>query len=144
VILIDTNLWLYAALEETPQHHQAKAWLEAVLNGNEAVALPWNVVLAVLRISTQSRLMLKPLSSLLALELVEGWLQQPLVDLVQPGPDHWRVLSRFIREVGTAGSLTSDAHLAALAMEHDCTLCSADNDFRRFQGLRFRNPLTSP
>ncbi|MFO8237865.1 MAG: TA system VapC family ribonuclease toxin [Prochlorococcaceae cyanobacterium] len=141
MILIDTNLWLYATLQESRRHSQAKAWLEATLNGNGAIALPWSVALAVLRISTQSRLMVQPLSPAQALELVEGWLGHPLVEVLQPGPSHWSVLRLLIQEAGTAGNLTSDAHLAALAIEHDCTLCSADNDFRRFPGLRFRNPL---
>ena len=144
MILIDTNLWLYASLQESPQHNQTKAWLETTFNGNEAIALPWSVVLAVLRISTQRRLMLQPLSPAQALALVEGWLRHPLVEVVQPGPSHWSVLRLLIQEAGTAGNLTSDAHLAALAIEHDCTLCSVDSDFRRFPGLRVRNPLTSP
>ena len=141
MILIDTNLWLYATLRETPRHDADKAWLEATLNGDEPIALPWNVVLAVLRISTQSRLMLQPLRPVQALTLVDGWLQHPLVELVQLGPANWGLLRQLIEQAGTAGNLTNDAHLAALAIEHNCTLCSADNDFRRFPGLRFRNPL---
>ncbi len=126
MILIDTNLWLYAALRETPHHSAAKAWLEATFNGDESIALPWCVVLAVLRISTQHRLML-----------------HPLVEVPQPGPRHWIVLRRLIEEGGTAANLTSDAHLAALAIEHNCLLCSTDSDFRRFAGLRFSNPLSA-
>jgi toxin-antitoxin system PIN domain toxin len=141
VILIDTNLWLYAALQETPQHSAAKPWLEARFNDDDPIALPWSVVLAVLRISTQSRLMQQPLSSSQAIALVEGWLDHPLVTVLQPGPSHWGILRRLLQNAGTAGNLTSDAHLAALAIEHNCTLYSADSDFRRFPGLRFRNPL---
>ena len=142
MILIDTNLWLYAVLQESPQHSSTKAWLEATFNANEPIALPWSVVLAVLRISTQSRLMQQPLSPTKALELVETWLEHPLVTVVQPGPGHWSILRLLIQEAGTAGNLTSDAHLAALAIEHNCTLYSADSDFLRFPGLRFRNPLS--
>lgn len=141
MILIDTNLWLYASLQETPHHIAAKAWLERQLNGDEAIALPWSVVLAVVRISTQSRLMRHPLSPSQVLMLVDGWLQHPLVNVVQPGAGHWETLCQLIRTAGSAGNLTSDAHLAALAIEHDCTLCSADSDFGRFPGLRFHNPL---
>lgn len=141
MILIDTNLWLHASLRESPHHRAAKAWLESVFNGDEAIAMPWSVVLAVLRISTQSRLMQHPLSPAQALELLEGWLQHPLVNLVQPGSGHWETLCQLIETAGTAGNLTSDAHLAALAIEHDCQLCSADSDFGRFPGLRFLNPL---
>ena len=142
MILIDTNLWLYATLEESPKHSKAKAWLESCFNGETAIAMPWSVVLAVLRISTQSRLMLRPLSPDQAMELVESWLQHPLVEVVQPGPSHWSVLRVLLEGAGTAGNLTSDAHQAALAIEHNATLCSADSDFRRFPGLRFRNPLS--
>jgi toxin-antitoxin system PIN domain toxin len=141
VILIDTNLWLYAALEELPHHGTARAWLEAALNGSEPIALPWSVILAVVRISTQPRLMTRPLRPEQALDLVDGWLRLPLVEVVEPGPRHWSLLRRLIGEAGTAGNLTADAQLAALAIEHDCTLYSADNDFRRFAGLRFRDPL---
>ncbi|MCP9801997.1 PIN domain-containing protein [Cyanobium sp. T1G-Tous] len=92
-------------------------------------------------ISTQSRLMQMPLTTAQALELEAGWRQHPLVAELQPGPSHWSVLRLLLQEAGTAGNLTSDAHLAALAIEHNCTLCSADSDFRRFPGLRYSNPL---
>ena len=141
MILIDTNLWLYASLRELPHHVQAKRWLEDTINAQEPIALPWNVVLGVLRISTQARLLQNPLRPSQAMELVDGWLQQSSVDLVEPGPAHWTILCRLIGEVGAAGNLTSDAHLAALAIEHDWSLCSADSDFRRFPGLRWFNPL---
>ena len=142
MILIDTNLWLYACLQELPQHRQAKAWLETVMGANEPVALPWNVVLAVLRICTQQRLMLQPLAPEQALNLVGGWLEHPLVQVVEPGPIHWTILRGLLQQVGTIGNHTNDAHLAALAIEHNCTLCSADAGFRRFAGLRFHNPLS--
>ncbi|MEI6830896.1 MAG: type II toxin-antitoxin system VapC family toxin [Synechococcaceae cyanobacterium ELA445] len=141
MILIDTNLWLYATLRELPQHERARQWLESTINGDEPIALPWSVLLGVVRISTQARLMRQPLTPAEALDLVEGWLQQPLVQLVVPGPDHWSLLRQLLHAVGSAGNLTPDAHLAALAISSDSLLCSADNDFRRFPGLRFLNPL---
>ena len=106
MILIDTNLWLYASLQEMPQHSRARTWLESVLNGDEPVALPWTVVLAVLRISTQAMLMQRPLQPEQALNLVEGWLQHPLVERLEPGPSHWSLLRLLIAEAGTAGNLT--------------------------------------
>ena len=141
MMLIDTNLWLYGSLLELPHHSLAKRWLENTINGQEPIALPWSVVLGVVRISTQARILQNPLSPSQALDLVDGWLQQPMVELVEPGPDHWDILRQLIGGAGTAGNLTSDAHLAALAIEQDCTLYSADSDFRRFPGLRYRNPL---
>jgi toxin-antitoxin system PIN domain toxin len=142
MILIDTNLWLYACFKELPEHPRSRAWLESVMNGDEPVALAWNVVLAVLRISTQQRLLQQPLRPSQALELVDGWFNHPVVQIVEPGPRNWSILSGLLAEAGTAGNHTNDAHLAALAIEHRCTLCSADAGFRRFTNLRVHNPLS--
>lgn len=141
MILIDTNLWLYACLKELPQHRQARSWLESVMGADEPVVLAWNVMLAVLRLTTQQRLLQRPLRPEQALELVESWIAHPLVQVVEPGPQHWTLLRLLLEQEGTIGNRTNDAHLAALAIEHNCTLCSADNGFRRFTGLRFTNPL---
>lgn len=141
MILIDTNLWLYACLRELPQHSKAHTWLNTVLNGEEPVALPWNVVLAVLRLSTSPAVLQQPLQPVIACDLVEGWLGHPLVHALDPGPRHWTILAGLIKDCGKAGNLVNDAHLAALAIEHGCLLCSCDADFGRFPGLRFQNPL---
>jgi predicted nucleic acid-binding protein len=47
----------------------------------------------------------------------------------------------LLERLGTAGNLTADAHLAALAIEYQAELHSTDADFSRFSGLRWRNPL---
>ncbi|MDT8321085.1 MAG: PIN domain-containing protein [Xanthomonadales bacterium] len=70
-----------------------------------------------------------------------GWLSQPCAQAINPGERHWLILSRLLQRAGTAGNLTNDAHLAAIAIEHNARLYSADNDFRRFDGLNFENPL---
>ena len=85
MILIDANLFLYASLRELPRHPQARAWLDEVLNGDQLVGLPWMVVLAVLRISTNPRVLQQPLPADQALGLIEGWLDHPLVQTIEPG-----------------------------------------------------------
>jgi toxin-antitoxin system PIN domain toxin len=77
-----------------------------------------------------------------AFDLAAAWLDQPVVTVIHPGPRHLSVLRELLRPVGTAGNLTSDAHLAALALEHNAELCSCDGDFARFPGLRWQNPLS--
>ncbi|MFN4865921.1 MAG: type II toxin-antitoxin system VapC family toxin [Cyanobium sp.] len=141
MILIDTNVWLYACLSDTPHHPPCRAWLEDVLSGEEPIALPWQVAISVLRISTQPKLLSRPLTLEQALQLVEGWLSHPLVEVLTPGERHWSIQQQLLLQVGIAGNLSNDVHLAALALEHDCSLCSADADFRRFPGLRLINPL---
>ena len=139
--LVDVNVLLYAVDETSPQHERARGWLEAVLSGTETVALTWLVLLAFVRLSTRAAVFTAPMTADEALDIVDGWLAQPAVVLVHPTDRHVAVLRRLLGSVGTAGNLTTDAHLAALAIEHGAVLCSADADFSRFAGLTWQNPL---
>jgi hypothetical protein len=141
MIVADANLLLYALHADMPRHAAAKRWLEQCLAAEEPLALCWVVILAVVRICTNSRLFPNALKTGQALEVVQAWLDQPVVLVLHPGPQHWQILSGLLHQAGTAGNLTMDAHLAALAIEHDGVVHSCDADFRRFPGLRFLNPL---
>jgi toxin-antitoxin system PIN domain toxin len=105
------------------------------------VGLPWLVLLAFLRLTTRTGLFQKPLAVETAFDLIDAWLQQPSVTVPEPTARHLRTLRDLVLPLGTGGNLTSDAHLAALAIEHGAEVCSTDNDFARFRGLRWRNPL---
>lgn len=142
--LVDANLLIYAVNSDLPQHQLARSWLESVFSGNEAVGLPWVSVMAFLRLSTHARVFSTPLSVEMAAAYVDEWLAQPPVSLVVPGAKHWAILKTLLLNTGTGGNLTTDAHIAALALETGGTVCSADNDFRRYPGLRHINPLTTP
>jgi len=141
VILVDANLLIYAVDRDSPHHAPARRWLEEALSGSESLGIPWIVALAFLRIMTHPSVMRKPLTAENALGYVDGWLRQPFVRLIGPGEKHWPILRNLLKASGTAGNLTSDAHLAALAIEHGGTIASADNDFRRFAGVTHINPL---
>ena len=141
--LVDANLLLYAVDESSPQHEPARTWLEDALSGTESVGFAWTVLLAVLRLSTQPRIFANPLGVDEAFELVDGWLGEPRATAVHPTARHPAILRALLEPLGTAGNLTTDAHLAALAIEHGAELCSADADFARFPGLRWTNPIPS-
>jgi len=143
VILLDANLLIYAIDSDSPHHAKSRRWLEETLSGDTAVGLPWLVALAFIRITTRAGIMGSPLSPEQAIGFVDGWLAQPYVVLVGPGENHWPVLRNLLLATGTAGNLTSDAHLAALAIEHGCGIASADNDFLRFPGVTLVNPLAN-
>lgn len=140
--VVDVNLLLYAVNRDSAHHARTKAWLEAVLSGDAPVALPWTVVLGFLRLATSARVFPHPLEPQQAIELVDGWLARPQVVALSPGDEHWQVFKDLLTESGTAGNLTTDAHLAALAIEHGAELCSTDGDFARFRRLRWVNPVT--
>jgi hypothetical protein len=143
VILIDANLLIYAIDADSAQHARARRWLEETLSSDTAVGLAWIVVLAFVRITTRAGIMRNPLTPDRAIGFIDAWLAQPYVAFIAPGEGHWPVLRNMLLSGGTAGNLTSDAHLAALAIEHGCVVASADNDFRRFAGVTLVNPLDS-
>ncbi|MGL4174670.1 MAG: TA system VapC family ribonuclease toxin [Dermatophilaceae bacterium] len=93
-----------------------------------------------LRISTQRRVFPRPLALDDALEVVDGWLGQPTVTVLHPTSHHHLLLAELLREVGVAGKLVGDAHLAALAIEHRATVISFDADFARFARVRWQRP----
>ena len=107
------------------------------------IALPWVVILGFLRLVTHRQIAANPLSVGAACEIVESWLARPQVAVLQPGDRHPTILFGLLRALGTGGNLTTDAHLAALALEHDLEICTTDRDFGRFPHLRWRNPLTA-
>ena len=139
--LVDVNLLLYAVDESSPHHGVARPWLEDELSGSETFALAWAVLLAFVRLATNPRVFAAPLAVEEALDLVDSWLEQPNATVVHPTDRHSRVLRELLLSLGTAGNLTSDAHLAALSIEHGAELCSGDSDFARFPGVRWSNPL---
>jgi len=142
VILPDVNLLIHAYNAESPVHGAARAWWEGALSRPAPpVGLAWAVVLGYIRLTTHPRVMARPLPVTTACAHVESWLAQPHVTLVHPGERHATVLFHLLRTLGTAGNLTTDAHLAALAMEHQADLRTTDADFARFPGLRWENPL---
>ncbi len=142
MILVDANLLIYAVNQDAPLNRKAKLWLESVLSGKETVGFPWNVLLAFLRLTTRPGLFRRPLPMDTAFNLVASWLDQTPATIVHPGPGHLSVLRDLLQPLGTGGNLTSDAHLAALAIEHGAELCSSDTDFARFPGLMWSNPLS--
>lgn len=141
MILLDANLLIYAIDSDSPHHAKSRQWLEETLSGDTPVGLPWLVVLAFVRITTRAGIMRNPLSTEQAVGFVDEWLAQPYAVLIGPGENHWQVLRNLLLATGTAGNLTSDAHLAALSIEQGCEIASADHDFRRFPGVTLVNPL---
>ena len=141
MIVPDVNLLLYAVDTSSPQHGRARSWLEETLSGTETVAFGWSVILSFVRLVTNPRVYSAPLDARSAIGIVSGWLGQPNAIIVDPTGRHLALLDDLLEPFGTAGNLTMDAHLAALAIEHGAELHSADSDFSRFAGLSWSNPL---
>jgi toxin-antitoxin system PIN domain toxin len=141
MIVPDVNLLVYAYNEAAPLHGPARAWWEGLLSRTQPIGMPWAVAMGFLRLVTHPRVLDEPLSPGAALDRVEAWLARPEVQIVEPGPRHLSILRVLFEATGVAASLTTDTHIAALAIEHQCEVHSNDSDFGRYPGLRWRNPL---
>lgn len=143
MILVDANLLIYAIDQESAHHAKAHAWVEQILSETTPVGIALIVILAFLRITTLKHLTQNALSPERAISYVDSWLAMPHVSLVLPGKRHWPILRNLLQASGTSGNRTTDAHLAALAIEHGYTVFTADSDFRKFAGVSVVNPLIS-
>ena len=143
MIPVDADLLVYSHVSSFQQHERARAWLDGQLNGNSPVGLPWNSLLAFLRIVTNPRVFQKPETMSDAWKQVEEWLDCELAWIPEPTERHRAVLGSLFAGSGMQANLVPDAHLASLAIEHGLILCSTDGDFARFRSLRWQNPLST-
>ena len=141
MILLDANLLIYAHYLNSEFHDASRVWFEKILATPEPIALSWATILAFLRITTSPSALISPLLLPEAIAIIEDLLHRPQVLILHPGDRHWSVLQRLLTSGQAIGNLTSDAHLAALALEHGALLCTTDRDFARFPGLHWENPL---
>lgn len=132
---------MYAVKRDSPLHALAKSWLEEALSADEPTAFSWVVILGFLRIATSPRIFPSPLEPQQALAVVDGWLSRASVVVLDPGDGRWSLRQELLEDGGTAANLTTDAHLAAVAIEHGAELNSTDSDFARFPHLRWVDPL---
>ena len=132
----DVNVLLYARDPEAMQSDAARGWLELALSGEDTVGFAIVAILGFVRIITNPRVFVEPLSPSEAFDQVDEWLAQPPATVIHPGRRHLAILRGLLEGAGTAGNLTTDAHLAALAIEHGATLASFDGDSHRFSGLK--------
>lgn len=142
MILPDVNLLIYSVDKSSPFHQPGYRWLDGVLSSTETVAFSYPAILGFIRITTNPRLFETPATVHQAVTHVSGWLGQPHAILLTPGDRHWTLLERLLISTGVGANLTTDAHLAALAIEHGFTLFSNDTDFARFSGLTWVNPFS--
>jgi hypothetical protein len=143
VILVDANILIYSHVESFSQHEAARHWLDEQINGATGVGMPWESLLAFLRLVTNARVFEHPEPVAHAWQQVRDWLACDPVWIPQPTERHAAVLDELLSQPGVHANLVPDAHLAALAIEHGLTLCSTDGDFARFPVLRWLNPIAS-
>lgn len=142
MIVPDVNLLIYAYDSSSPHHGAGAAWWKACMTGTEEIGLATVVIFGFVRLCTHPKVFQNPLTVAEATDRVMSWLARPQVRIIEPSPHHVSEVLGLLEHVGTAGNLTTDAQIAALALQEKAVLHSSDTDFQRFPGLRCHNPLT--
>ncbi|HEX6237553.1 MAG TPA: type II toxin-antitoxin system VapC family toxin [Acidimicrobiales bacterium] len=141
MILVDTNLLVYAHVEDFEEHEAARTWLDERLGGTAKVGLPWESLTAYVRLVTNPRVFPRPLAAPDAMAQVREWLSRPAAWCPAPTERHADILAELLSVDGVRADLVPDAHLAAIAVGHGLTVMSNDTDFARFPTVRWENPL---
>ncbi len=141
MILVDANILLYAEDSLHPRHDEVRNWWDTQLSGARPVCFCWTVLSAFIRIGTNPRVFERPLTIDQTVFRVQSWLNQPCARIIRPTHQHWTIFQDMLFKGQATANLVTDAHLAALAIEHGCLLASTDSDFSRFPGLKWHNPL---
>ena len=141
MILVDANILLYGYDSASPHHAHSRQWIETEFSSGRPVGLALVTLLAFIRISSDRRVYARPLKPTEACALVQEWLGQPSVRMIQPGPRTWTILSNLCDKGQAKGAMVMDAHLAALAVEHGARIATTDRDFARFANVEILNPL---
>lgn len=133
--VVDLNILLYTIKTSFEQHENIHKWWIDSLNDDEPIGLAWLVLSGFIRLSTNPRIFPKPLPTKVALAKVESWLNHPNTVIAQETNEHFRILRELLENVGSAGNLTTDAHLASIVIGNGALMVSCDNDFARFENL---------
>jgi uncharacterized protein len=140
--LLDVNVLVNAHRREAERHKEFRVFVDSVVHGDEAYAVSDFVISGFVRIVTNRRIWKPPTELDNALRFGEIVRNQPNAVVVNPGDRFWGIFAGLCRQAGATGKLIPDAYLAALAIEHGCEFVTADRDFGRFLGLRWRHPLS--
>lgn len=144
MILVDANVLIYAHRRDTERHEEYRAWLSNALGGESPVAFTGQTLASVVRVLTHRGIWNVPVTLREALAFAGAIRSAPAAIILEPGERHWEIFDSLCREANARGNLVMDAWLAALAIEHGCTLITTDRDFARFPGLKWRHPLHDP
>ncbi len=141
MIVPDINLLIYAHDKTSSHHSSARKWWEATLSDREPVGIPFVVLLGFMRLVTHPALNENPMSVPMARQRIESWEQVPVVQFMSGTPSTLRRAWQLLEEAESGGNLTTDALIAAHALESGGTVYSNDRDFDRFPKLKWKNPL---
>lgn len=137
--IVDVNVLVHAVNQSASEHERAREWLKGALGGRSPIGFAWLVIVSFLRLTTHPRVLPVPLAPDRAAGVMRTWLDTRAAETVTPAAEHMRTMAQLMGDL-SGGDLFNDAHLAALALEHDGEVITFDRDFGRFEGVRWSTP----
>jgi len=142
LVLPDVNVLVYAHREDSSQHAGCRDWLEKLVNGDTSYGLSELVLSGFVRVVTHPKVFTKPSPLADAMAFADQLRGRPHCVPVNPGGRHWEIFRSLCVDAGAKGNLVPDAYFAAMAIESGSEWITTDRDFSRFNGLRWRHPLS--
>lgn len=139
----DINIMVYAYDSASNHHAECANWLESALNGDVDVCFSWHTIMGLMRVLTTVKMVKNAFTAKEAMQIADDMMATPVSRMLLPGDQHFSIFRRLVNETGISGARLSDAHIAALAIEHGATVVSTDRDFRAFDGVKLINPLAT-
>ena len=141
MIFPDINLLIYAYDSGSKHHRICSEWLETTINSQVPVCFSWHTIFGFMRVATTIRMVSRPFTASEVMTIAEELMSVATAKMLEPGEKHFGIFRRLVDDTGISGARLSDAHIAALAIEHGATVASSDKDFRVFDGLSLMNPI---
>ena len=142
MIVVDTNLLVYAHRRDSPWHDAAGKTISELAEGSSLWGIPWPSIHEFLAIVTHPRIYNPPTPLVDALAQVDAWILSPYLILLSETEGYWQKLQPLLKQGRIVGAHVHDAHIAAICSLHGVReLWTADRDFARFPTLTVRNPM---
>ncbi|MBS0399802.1 MAG: type II toxin-antitoxin system VapC family toxin [Proteobacteria bacterium] len=141
MILCDVNVLVYAFRSDSVDHVRYREWLEDIVNGSSDYAVSPQVLAAIVRICTHSKIFAQPSTAAEAFAFCKAFIDQSNAVIVETGERHWSIFEALCRKSSADGNLIQDAWFAAIAIESGCEWITNDRDYSRFEHLRWRTPF---
>jgi toxin-antitoxin system PIN domain toxin len=142
MMLVDTNILIYANRLDVDRHEEYRAWLQGLIDGPEPYAVSDFAVAGMVRVITDRRIYKEKAATIEeALAFATAIREQPHAIVVNPGSRFWAIFTDLCQRHRASGKLVPDVVLAALALEHGCEVVTADRDFAKFTDVRSRPAL---
>ena len=144
MVLLDINVLINAHRLDAPRHHEFQQWLEREISSGRPYSVPSLVRSGFIRIITHYKIFQNPTSPETAIRFMESLRENENHVEISPGIRHWKIFMDLCLALEAKGNLVADAYLAAMAIESGGEWITADRDFARFPGVKWRHPLDAP